>query len=111
MHHNNRLFRYLVATGILLVWGICLVPAFAADTKVLSGHVPAVVARLIPKGRLAATNELQLAIGLPLRDSAGLDQFLAQIYDPASPHFHQYLTPEEAAARFGPRHGDYEAVK
>jgi hypothetical protein len=111
MSHNQRLFRYLFGAGIFLLCGICLCPAFAADIKVLPGHVPTVVSSLTPKGRLAATNELELAIGLPLRESAALDQYLAQIYDPASPHFHQYLTPEEAADRFGPTPGDYEAVK
>ena len=111
MSHNQRLFRHLFLAGVFLLCGICPCPAFATDIKVLSGHVPTVVSSLTPKGRLAATNELLLAIGLPLRDPAGLDQYLAQIYDPASPHFHQYLTPIEAADRFGPTPGDYEAVK
>ena len=67
--------------------------------------------KLAPKGRLAATNQLRLAIGVPLRDPPGLDDFLAQVYDPASPNFHQFLTPEEFTARFGPTEQDYEAVK
>lgn len=82
-----------------------------ADLKVLQGHVPKIVSSLTPKGRLAATNELRLAIGLPLRDPAGLDDFLAQIYNPASPNFHRYLTVDEATARFGSTAGDYEAVE
>ena len=62
-------------------------------------------------GRLAATNELRLAIGVPLRDPAGLDDFLAQLADPASPNYRHFLTPEEFAERFGPTEADYEAVK
>jgi subtilase family serine protease len=80
------------------------------DRVMLPGHVPAVVARLTPKGRLAATNQLWLAIGLPLRDAAGLDTFLAQVYDPANPKFRQFLTPEEFTEKFGPTEQDYEAV-
>ena len=95
--------------AIILLCGIC--PVFSADFKVLPGHVPKVISSLTPKGRLAATNQLWLAIGLPLRDAAGLDGFLAQVYDPASPNFHQFLTPEEFTARFGPTEQDYEAVK
>src|SRR5439155_17913270 len=49
--------------------------------------------------------------GLPLRDPAGLENLLAQLYDPASPNFRQYLTPEEFTARFGPTEQDYQAVK
>ena len=54
---------------------------------------------------------MRLAIGLPLRDPAGLDAFIAQLYDPASPNYRQYLTPQELADRFGPTEQDYEAVK
>ncbi len=83
----------------------------SAEMKVLPGHVPKAVLNLAPKGRLAATNQLRLAIGLPLRDPAGLDKFLTQVYDPASPIFHQFLTPEELTTRFGPTEQEYEAVK
>jgi hypothetical protein len=95
--------------AIILLYGIC--PVFSADFKVLPGHVPNVISSLTPKGRLAATNQLWLAIGLPLRDAAGLDSYLVQVYDPASPNFRQFLTPEEFTARFCPTEQDYEAVK
>ncbi|HEX4350802.1 MAG TPA: protease pro-enzyme activation domain-containing protein, partial [Verrucomicrobiae bacterium] len=86
-------------------------PASGADYKVLHGHVPVVVAHLSPVGKPAATSQMRLAIGLPLRDPAGLDAFLAQQYNPASPNYRQYLTPEQFADRFGPTERDYEAVK
>ena len=95
--------------AFLFLCGISSV--FGADVRVLPGHVPSIVSQLAPTGRLAATNELRLAIGLPLRDPAGLDAFLAQIYDPASSNYRQYLTPEEATARFGPTAGDYAAME
>jgi hypothetical protein len=88
-----------------------IVPVFGAGWKILPGHVPPVVSSLTAKGLLPATNQLNLAIGLPLRDAPGLDDFLAQLYDPTSPNFRQFLTPEEATARFGPTEQDYEAVK
>jgi hypothetical protein len=94
-----------------LVWTVALCPVFGGDLKTLFGHVPAVVSRLQAVGNLPATNELRLAIGLPLRDPAGLTNFLSDIYNPASPNFHHYLTPEEFTARFGPTESDYAAVK
>jgi subtilase family serine protease len=54
---------------------------------------------------------MRLAIGLPLRDPAGLDLFLAQVQDPASPHYHQFLTLDELTRRFGPTEEDYAAAK
>jgi uncharacterized repeat protein (TIGR01451 family) len=51
-----------------------------------------------------------LAIGLPLRDPEGLNQFLSQVYDPASPLYRRFLTPEQFTARFGPTKTDYQRV-
>ena len=76
----------------------------------LPGHVPAVVAGLMPKGRLPATNHLYLAIGLPLRNQAALDELLRELYDPQSTNYHKFLTTPEFTARFGPTEPDYQAV-
>jgi autotransporter-associated beta strand protein len=53
---------------------------------------------------------LRLAIGLPLRNQAQLDQLLQNLYDPASPNFRRYLEAGEFADRFGPAPQDYQAV-
>ena len=79
----------------------------------LRGHVPSAVAKrnLQPAGRLPATNRLYLAIGLPLRNTNDLARLLRETYDPASPQFRHYLTPQQFTERFGPSMGDYEALK
>jgi subtilase family serine protease len=51
-----------------------------------------------------------LAIGLPLRNQAGLTTLLQQLNDPASPNYRQWLTPEQFTERFGPSEEDYQAV-
>jgi uncharacterized repeat protein (TIGR03803 family) len=84
--------------------------AQAAGRQVLRGHVPAAVARLSPVGRLPGTNRLNLAIGLPLRNQEALTNLLRQIYDPASPNYRHYLTPEQFTEQFGPTEKDYQAV-
>ena len=61
-------------------------------------------------GTLPADQVLNLDIVLPLRDPAGLDSFLAALNDPSSASYHQYLTPAEFTARFGPTQQDYDAV-
>ena len=98
------------------IWWLCwlalAVPAGAApgERRVLPGHVPAAVAGLSQEDPVAETNRLHLSLGLPLREPAALAQFLRELYDPASPQFRRYVTPEEFTARFGPREADYEAV-
>src|ERR1035438_4723997 len=42
-------------------------------------------------GHLPATQELQLDLVLPIRDQAGLNKFLSEVYDPASSSYHQFL--------------------
>jgi subtilase family serine protease len=60
-------------------------------------------------GNLPATQTLQLDVVLRLRDAAGLEAFLAQLY--ATPaHLRHYLTPAEFTERFGPTEEDYDAV-
>ncbi len=100
---------FFLRAAVILLCGIC--PVLGADLKVLPGHVPKVISSLAPKGRLAATNKLWLAIGLPLRDQAGLSKLLQEIYDPSSPNYHHYLTAAQFADRFGPAAADYETLK
>ncbi|HLH54423.1 MAG TPA: protease pro-enzyme activation domain-containing protein [Verrucomicrobiae bacterium] len=90
-------------------WGS---PANASppNFKTLHGHVPEISRRLTPKENLSSDKQIRLAIGLPLRDEAGLSEFLNSVYDPASPAFHQYLTPEQFTEKFGPTQEQYEKV-
>src|SRR6267378_7157736 len=71
-----------------------------AEKQVLRGHIPAAVAGLASVGRLPAGQRLNLAIGLPLRSRESLTNLLDQLYDPASPLYHQFLTPTQFAERF-----------
>jgi subtilase family serine protease len=108
---KSRWLSGVKGIGIALFFS-AIYPGIAAERQVLHGHVPAAVARfnLQPTGQLPATESLQLAIGLPLRNEAALDDLLRQIYDPTSTNFHHYLTPEQFTERFGPTKQDYQAV-
>jgi subtilase family serine protease len=84
----------------------------AAERQALRGHVPRAIAdlNLQPVGLLPGTNRLHLAIGLPLRNQEALTALLQQLYDPASPNYRHYLTPEQFTEKFGPTEQDYQAV-
>jgi uncharacterized repeat protein (TIGR01451 family) len=107
---RNRFFK--MGAGLVTLAAVVLSSAAAPQPgmKNLAGHVPAVVSRLQAKGLLAATNRLYLAIGLPLRNQEALTNLLQQIYDPASPEYRHYLTPEQFTAQFGPTEEDYQKV-
>jgi subtilase family serine protease len=86
--------------------------AQAEQRPPMTTHVPeAVSTGLLPSvGHLPSTQRLSLAISLPLRNEAELDNLLDELYDPQSPSYHQYLSVQEFAERFGPVESDYAAV-
>jgi subtilase family serine protease len=63
-----------------------------------------------PIGALPANQILQIDVVLNLRDRTGLQNLLAEQYDPQSPGFHQWITPQEFTERFGPSQLEYDAV-
>ena len=98
-------------TVVFLISAVFSTPAQNIPPQKLHGHIPAAVTKLAPLGRENGGDRLRLAIGLPLRNQEELTNLLQQIYDPTSPNYHHYLTPEEFTARFGPTEEDYEAVR
>ncbi|MGA8731772.1 MAG: protease pro-enzyme activation domain-containing protein [Terracidiphilus sp.] len=84
----------------------------AQGQSVLTHHVRDAVrsGQAQATGRLPSNQVLQLNLVLPLRDPAGLESFLKQLYNPASPTYRQFLTPPEFTARFGPTQENYDAV-
>jgi kumamolisin len=64
------------------------------------GGRPPGAANLQPSGTLPPDTLLQLTIGLATNRQA-FAKDLAAIYDPASPQYQHYLTPQELASRYG----------
>jgi len=94
--------------GVLLL----AAPARAQQHLTLTAHVPPAVAngqaRLM--GEVPRMQRMSLAISLPLRNEADLDDLLQQLYDPESPSYRHYLGVPEFTQRFGPTQNDHEAV-
>jgi len=80
----------------------------ASAMALLSSHVPGAVATAARVGPANSATRLHLSVSLPLRDEAGLDAFLSDIYDPASPDYRHYLSVADFTTRFGPTFDDYK---
>ena len=106
--HSSKLNRFSASFLVALL--LAALPAIAAERQVLTGHIPKGVAASRVINELPAATRLNLAIGLPLRNQAQLDSFVAQVADPASPNFGHYLTAPQFAAEFGPTEQDYQAL-
>ena len=98
----------LCASTILLLAS----SAQAEQRPLLTLHVPETVASGIAPlvGHVPASERFSLAISLPLRNEAQLDNLLQRLYDPQDPSFHKYLSVGEFVANFGPQLSDYMAV-
>jgi subtilase family serine protease len=99
----------LVCAAVLLLFTI---PGQAQPQQLLTRHVRDAVANGQAQfvGQLPATQTLRFDIVLPLRDRAGLQNFVKEVQDPTSPSYHQFLTPQEVTARFGPSQEDWDAL-
>ena len=53
---------------------------------------------------------MRLVIVLPIRNEAGLQEFLKELYNPSSPSYRKYLTVQEFTEMFGPTQQDYDDV-
>ncbi len=112
----KRAVPHLMRRSVPIV--IALVVAALAGTpksmaqSVLTRHVRDVVStgQAQAIGHLPANQLMHLDLVLPLRDQAGLDNFLAEINDPNSSSYRHFLTVAEFTQRFGPSQADYNAV-
>jgi len=97
----------LCSAMLLLVMG-AQAQAQSMQTRHMRHEVTGGEAKFV--NRLPETQTLRLDIVLPLRDQAGLEKFLQEVYDPSSPSYRHFLTVPEFTARFGPTQEDYDAV-
>jgi subtilase family serine protease len=86
--------------------------SYAAPQTLLTRHVREAVssgeAKLV--GQLPATQTMRFDVVLALRHQPELENFLQELYDPTSPSYKQYVTPQQFAERFGPGREEYEAL-
>ena len=101
--------------GLAIICAVVLfaIKAFAQQgpLQVLPRRLPEAALNARAVGRLPQTDRLRLAIGLPLRNPAVLQNLLQQLYDPASTNYHHYLSREQFTERFGPTEKDYDALR
>ncbi len=127
MHHAQQFFSFrprrfvlkLLSLGVLLlVLAACDTPSANHQTQPTSvplpplpaiGTLPLAAEGAQALGPLSPESRLQLSIGLDTNRQALADD-LAALYDPTSPHFGQFLTPDQVAARYGAPQGDVDKV-
>jgi subtilase family serine protease len=111
-----RIHRYVIDgkqfRAILL--GLLLSPFIASGHAF--GQTKAVeLSPLVAKSTLLSAVErnqpISVILALPLSDPQGAAEFVRHVSHPGDPLFHQYLTPEQFANRYGANSADYAALK
>jgi subtilase family serine protease len=108
MIRRLRAFLPAIAAFVPLVSTVCQAQSLPPVTR----HVRDVVTsgQAKPIGQLPSNQMMTLDVVLQLSDRPGLQSFLKEIYNPASPSYRNFLTVPEFTARFGPTQEDYDAV-
>jgi subtilase family serine protease len=76
----------------------------------LSGHLTPDMLQAQLVGRVPATTQLTLTVGLAIQDMAALTDTAERIADPSSDSYGKYLTPEQFADSFGVSADDYQKL-
>src|ERR1700721_1575586 len=102
----------IIAAALFLAFASSTPAALAQPQALLTHHVREVVrnGQAPFVGRLPATQSMHIDIVPAVRDQAGLDSFLREIYNPSSPSYRQVLTVEQFTERFGPSQKDFDAL-
>src|SRR5947208_7769412 len=107
MQRNIRRNLLFVVSAVLLI-GTSLIAVHLSARADLSQRVTlkGQFAPLVQQAHLLqaadANQQLNLSIGLQIRNQADLDSLLQAMYDPQSAQYHQYLTPGQFNQLFAP---------
>lgn len=99
--------------SLLMLLGVSTATAqSSAQSALPTIHTrPAVTGgQALPVGPVPGTSRLPLTIGLPLRDPAGLQALLQNLYTPGGAGYRHFLSVQEFTDRFGPTQADYDKV-
>jgi subtilase family serine protease len=108
MNPRVRTMLFALVATMSLVTVVCQ----AQPQPLLTRHVRDVVVNAQAPfiGPLPATQSMRIDIVLALRDRAGLENLLQQIYDPSSPSYRHFVTVKQFKDNFGPSQQDFDAL-
>ena len=109
---SRRLRSTLPVCALCAILGLLTAPAANAQGKVPVADTQPVWAS--PSNLAGAdpnADDVVFSVWLGWSRNGDLDQTLAGLYDPASPTYHRWLTPDQFRARFSPPASDVAAVR
>src|SRR5438046_10109613 len=109
---SRRLRSTLPVFALCATLGLLTAPAANAQGKVaVADTQPGWASPSNLAGADPNTNHVVFSVWLGWNREGELNRTLADLYDPTSPTYHQWLTPDQFHARFSPRAGDVATVR
>ncbi|HEY6284087.1 MAG TPA: S53 family peptidase [Ktedonobacteraceae bacterium] len=109
-----RNVSFVVASLLLIAVSLLamrvVVRADQNPRTLLSGHEVPLIQQAHLVQNTNPAQQLNLSIGMQLRNSSDLDSLLSAIYDPNSAQYHQYLTPDQFNQLFAPTSDQVQQV-
>lgn len=100
---KNLLTPFSVLALALVVFGSASALAQADSIMVpLSGNISPALSRASLVGHRDPSSVMNVIIALKLRNTEQLQEFLQAVQDPTSSTYHQFLTPQQFNAMYGP---------
>ena len=109
---ESKKFRWVTLKAFLTFLAILTpvaITPYRANGQV-SGQVARGLELATDHGRVVAGQEQTISVFLKLHDQAGFDQAVADLYDPTSPSYHQWLTDADFA-KYAPTGAEMKTVK
>jgi subtilase family serine protease len=109
----KQVFRSMTAVvaAVLAIAGLLVAQDAAATGQAISNNVPGLVKVGKNVGVTDATQVIDVVIWLKIRNQAGLDALVADLYNPASASYHKWITPTEFAGTYAPTAQDAKTVE
>jgi len=109
-----RSLLVLATTFVLIATSVAIVHVARVHANTSSVRLNAQTVPLLRHAQLLqpedTSQQVQLAIGLQLRSGTDIDSFLSALYDPQSPTYHHYLTPDSFTQLFAPTSASVQQV-
>ncbi|AHI01167.1 S53 family serine peptidase [Kutzneria viridogrisea] len=98
----------LVSCPLPLLTALAL--AAPAQAEALHGNLSPALSHSQRAGDLDSNQRLTVSVALKLRNNSELDSLIAEVSNPHSARYHQFLTPEQFAQRYAPTQSDVDGV-
>lgn len=115
MQRHSALKWVFVASAVLLcgisIFSVALLAHATSPSRTpVNGQVAPLVSHSRMLGSANSQQQLQLSIGLKMRNEPQLESLLHDLYTPGSAQFHHFLTPQQFAAEFAPTQTQQQQV-